>query len=219
MAAIDFYINTTGYDYNLDLSGSGLGFFGASGFGSSVQVGQYQGSTYATDGSASVQGASAGNIKYTNAGSGIIAAGASGVGLQVVPNHKATVNVRFTHTTPVKVQNCEMRIYDRYSINNPASGVTTKVAEIIHPDVLERSYSGVTLVGSGDDQWHTPKGSGVVVSFANSPGSSGFYAGNGTSASSVRSDKRHDWYAAISSSPDSIGNKTKYGLYFAVEYI
>ena len=30
---------------------------------------------------------------------------------------------------------------------------------------------------------------------------------------------RHDWYLAISASPDSIGSKTQYGLYFTLEYL
>ena len=34
-----------------DLAGSGLGFYGAAGFGASVQVGQYQGRTFITNSS------------------------------------------------------------------------------------------------------------------------------------------------------------------------
>jgi len=30
---------------------------------------------------------------------------------------------------------------------------------------------------------------------------------------------RHDWYVALSASPDSIGSKTQYGLYFTLEYL
>ena len=62
-------------------------------------------------------------------------------------------------------------------------------------------------------------GSGIVVNFAPSPGISGFYAGVGVTSISTKRTKRHDWYAAISASPDSIGNKTQYGMFFALEYI
>lgn len=213
MAAIDFYVNTAGFNYDIDVSGSGLGFFGDLGYGQSVQVGKYQGSTFVTNGEGSTKGPQANNVKFANAGSGIVGAASSGVGLKAIPNYQSTVNMRFTHTSAVKVQNCELRIFDRTSINRAASGVTTKVAEIIHPDVL------LTTTGSGDEQWVTPRGSGVVVNFANSPGSSGLFAGNGTSVISTRTDTRHDWYAAISASPDSIGDKTNYGMHFALEYI
>ena len=95
MASIDFYINTAGFEYDLDLSGSGLGFFGDSGFGSSVEVGKYQGSTFVTDGEGSIQGAQAKNVKYLNPGSGIVGAASSGIGLQAIPNYQSTLNVRF----------------------------------------------------------------------------------------------------------------------------
>tara|TARA_R100000315_G_C5233494_1_gene144574 strand:+ start:2271 stop:2912 length:642 start_codon:yes stop_codon:yes gene_type:complete len=213
MAQIDFLINQTGFDYDLKLGGSGLAFFGSAGFGSSVEVGAYQGTTFVSDGTGATKGAQAQNIKFLNIGSGIIGAASSGIGLQAIPNYQATLNIRFTHSSKVKTQNCEMRIYDRTNINNPASGVTTKVAEIIHPRVTQFA------TGSGDSQWITPKGSGVVAAFANSPGISGFYAGDGVSVISTKQSARHDWYAAISASPDSIGNKTQYGLFFSLEYL
>ena len=213
MASIDFFINTAGFNYNIDVSGSGLGFFGSLGYGQSVAVGQYQGTTFVTNGAGTIKGPQAGNVKFLNPGSGVVGTATSGIGLKAIPNHQSTVNVRFTHTSSVKVQNCELRIFDRTNVNNAASGVTSKVAEIIHPSVTQ----GAT--GSGDDTWITPAGSGTVVNFANSPGSSGIYAGDGSTASSTRTDTRHDWFAAISASPDSIGDKTKFGMNFALEYI
>lgn len=213
MAKIDFLINQTGFDYDLKLGGSGLAFFGDAGFGSSVEVGNYQGTTFVSDGAGTTKGAQSQNIKYLNPGSGILGAASSGIGLKAIPNYQATLNVRFTHSSQVKTQNCELRIYDRTNINNPASGVTTKVAEIIHPRVTQFA------TGSGDDTWISPKGSGVVAKFASSPGVSGFYAGDGVSVISTKQSLRHDWYAAISASPDSIGNKTQYGLFFSLEYL
>ena len=59
MAKIDFLINRTGFDYDLKLGGSGLAFFGAAGFGSSVEVGKYQGTTFVSDGAGTVKGAQA----------------------------------------------------------------------------------------------------------------------------------------------------------------
>jgi hypothetical protein len=210
MAQLDFYINA-GSDFNIDLAGSGLGFFGSGGFGASVAVAAYQGRTFVTDGNGVIQGPESQNVKYLNPGSGILGQTGTGIGLKAIPNFQSTVNVRFTNATAVKVQNVEARIYDRANINNPASGVTTKAAEIIHPDPAQGAG------GSGDATWITPAGSGVTVPLAQSPGSSGLYAGNG--AQSVRTDTRHDWYMALSASPDSIGSKTQYGLYVSLEYL
>lgn len=207
MASIDFYINT-GADFDLNSGGSGLGFFGTS-FGASVAVGAYQGTTYVTDGNGVVQGPQGNNVKFVDSASGEVA-GATQLGLLLIPNYQSSINIRFTHSSSVNVQNVEGRIYDRNSINNAASGVTTKMAEIIHPDTSQ------TLTGSGDSSWITPAGSGIVVGFAQSPGESGQYAGDGLS---TKDDLRHDWYSAISASPDSIGSKTLYGLYFSLEYL
>jgi hypothetical protein len=211
MASIDFYIST-GSDYNLMGAGSGLGFYGSSGFGASVAVGAYQGSTFVTDGTGATQGPQAQNVTYLNTGSGTLAGG-SGVGLKAIPNYQSTVNMRFTHTTAVKAQTVRVRGYDRSGINNNPSGVTFKAAEIIHP----ASVQGPT--GSGDDTWVTPAGSGTILSLANSPGASGLWAGDGVGTVSTRKATRHDWYMALSASPDTIGSKTQFGLYASLEYL
>ena len=199
--SIDFYSN------NIAIGGSGIGFFGSAGFGSSVAVGEYQSSTYITNENGTLQGAEINNVKYVHPSSGL--SGASTLALRNIPNYKATLNVRFTSTTAVKTQNAQIRVYDRSNINNDASGVTTKVAEIIHP-----STSEVGLLGSGNTAWSTLNGSGVTLNLASSPGSSGL------SPSGINTvDTRHDWYLALSASPDSIGSKTQYGLWIQLEYL
>lgn len=213
MPSLDFYINTTGFEFDLETGGSGLAFFGDSGFGASVAIGAYQGTTFVSDGDGLTQGAQANNIKWLNAGSGIIGAVGSGTGLTAIPNYQCPLNVRFTNASAVATQNVELRVYDRASINSGAVGVTTKAAEIIHGAVT------IGPGGSGDDQWVTPAGSAVVLDMAPSPGPSGDFAGDGVIVVSSASFFRHDWYAAISASPDSIGNKTAFGLYFALEYL
>lgn len=196
-----------------DLSGSGLGFYGSSGFGFSVPVGSYQGRTFITDSTGALQGQEVANVQYLNSGSGILGQAGSGLGLRAIPNYQATLNIRFTNASAVQAQNVKVYIYDRVNINNPASGVLTKVAQIIHPDTVQNNN------GSGDTSWQTPAGSAVVVSLANSPGTSGFYAGDGVTNISSRPDVTHDWYICISASPNTIGAKTAYGLYVSLEYL
>lgn len=204
MAQLDFFANA------INLNGSGLGFYG-NGFGVSVNVGSYQETTFITNGNGTVQGAQVNNIRYQNVNSGIINSATSGVLLTQIPNYLATLNARFTHGSAVKVQNVKAYIYDRSNINNPASGVTTKFAEVIHPNEIQDND------GSGDAAWLTPAGSSVVVDLAPCPGISGLYAGNGSN--STATDTRHDWYMNISQSPDSIGSKTLNGLFISLEYL
>lgn len=148
------------------LSGSGLGFYGSGGFGTSVPLLSYQGSTYVTSSDGTVQGPSARNVKYrtdvtpSGAGCEITAGNATGV-LYHLNSSEATLVVHFDHSAAVKVQNAQLRIYDRDNINYPATGVVTKVAEIVN--FGGASYTGwvssagndfVTgVVGSGDAFW------------------------------------------------------------------
>ena len=61
MASISFFAGTTAIN---NLSGSGLGFFGGS-FGQSVQINQFQDTTFITDGAGTTQKGSANNVKYS----------------------------------------------------------------------------------------------------------------------------------------------------------
>lgn len=206
MATISFYAGGGAFQIN-NVSNSGLGFYGG-GFGNSVAVGSYQDTTFITNGAGTTQGQQVNNIKFLSAPSGIVNSASSGIPLLSVPNYLATLNIRFTHSSAVKTQNAKGRVYDRSSINNPASGVTCKVAEVIHPNTIQ------VADGSGDSNWITPAGSAVIVDFVGSPGTSGI-SPNGLNTTDIQ----HDWFAAISASPDSIGSKTQFGWYFEVEYL
>lgn len=212
MAVIKFYADQgLGGDFDIDMAGSGLGFYGSGGFGGSVAVGSYQDNTYVTDGNGAVAGPQSNNVKWTHSASGELS-GATNLNVLDIPNTQATLNVRFTNATPVQVQNIELRIYDRSSINNGASGVTTKTYETLHP-----STSQTGLLGSGNSTWTTPAGSGTVQPLAQSPGISGISAQAGSS--SVTPSIQHDWYVCMSARPDSIGSKTEFGMYVSLEYL
>lgn len=209
MAEISFNI-LVDENTSTDIYGSGLGFFSSNGFGYSVSVGEYQGRTYATDPNGAVQGPEAQNVKYIHPSSGILGQEGLMLLLQHIPNYQSTLNIRFTHDEAVQVENAQLRIYDRTLINNAPSGVTCKAAEIIHPSPIQEAG------GSGDATWLTPAGSSDILDLANSPGISGLYADDGVS--SIHQDTRHDWYVALSASPNSVGSKTLFGLYFDCEY-
>ncbi len=202
--AIDFF---AGLNQINNMSGSGLGFFGAGGFGASVQVGFFQGRTYITDGNGVNQGPEANNVEYLNAASGILGQASSGIALTAIPNYQSTLNIRFTNDTPCQIQNVHLTIFDRTSPANPPSGVTTAVAESVHPDPIQHNN------GSGSRFWEFPAGTGYMT-LTSSPGTSGLRPnGPGTT------DRQHDWYVNLSASPNSIGSKSLYGCYVSMEYL
>lgn len=192
------------------LAGSGLGFFGSDGFGSSVGVGEHPSRTFITNGAGTTQGPEVDNVKWLNAMSGILGQAGSGIALTVIPNYQSTLAIDFINDTAVQTQNAKFYVYDRVNKNNDPSGVTAKVAEIIHPGETQANN------GSGDTVWTTAYGSGSILNLCPSPGVSGLYAGNGNDGG--WSDTHHRWHTAISLSPDSIGSKTQVGGYFSVEY-
>ena len=241
MASLTFWCDN-GASAVANLSGSGLGFFGGS-FGQSVELGAWQAATFITNSTGTTQGTAIKNVQYQNAMSGIVNGAPGGTGLWYIPNKEATLNIRFTDSTTRLVQNAEMRIFDRVNIDFPASGVRVRIAELIHPSDLltvpgsgDRKWWGdpthtgdfpaifTSYVGTPNQSprlaknlydEYTVGGSGIVVPFANSPGVSGFYAQDGDNGIS---SAQHDWYAAISASPTSIGSKTQFALYFSTEY-
>jgi hypothetical protein len=198
---IDFYALNNGIS---GLNGSGLGFYGAA-FGSSVNISEYQTTTWITDSTGSVQGPQVHNVKYTHASSGSIN-GAAGINVLDMPNQLATLNIRFTNGTAVKTQNAIMRVYDRSVLTNGPSGVVCRAYEVRHPSTTQTGS-----LGSGLTTWTTMSG-GVVMSGVASPGTSGI-RGAGVNTT----DTRHDWYFNLSSSPSSVGSKL-FALYFEVEY-
>lgn len=204
MAEISFWADT---EHVVNLNGSGLGFFGST-FGNSVNVGEYQDTTYITDGNGVNEGPQVNNVKWTHPASGSIN-GADSIALQYIPNRLATLNIRFEHDIPVRTQNARLRIFDRSNINNPASGVTCKVAQIIHPDPNQANISS-----SSDAVWSTPAGSSVMLDLISSPGMSGLRP-NGANTQDVR----HDFYVCASASPNSIGSKTQFAGFFEVEFL
>lgn len=189
-----------------NLSGSGLQFWGTAA-GNSVAVAEYQGVTTIGNGDGTIIGSQINNIKYLNTASGYLGSATSGIQVRCFPNYLATLNINFTHTTAVKTQSAKVYVYDRTSILNGASGVTSKFYEVLHTSITN------VLDGSGAVFWSTPQGSSYMDLIA-SPGQSGTRINGSQTTQNV-----HDWYLACSQSPDSIGSKTLNGLYFSLEYL
>lgn len=250
MAEIKFYANLLGTDQQTLIQhtqNSGIGFYGAN-FGVSVPISQVQSTTFVTNATGTEQGVALNNTKYANdndnrnqAPGKVIAdnTGASSIELRYLPNNACPLNIRFTHTEAVRVQNCKLRIFDRNDINNNASGVVTYVYEARHP-LLSTQQLNLSHRAKLQDTWTIFEETAPMADmpFTNSPGVSGLNTNssqvfpaydqylssigvnidNYKQGSSHRS-LRHDWYVALSSEPITIGSKTQYGLYFSVEYL
>ena len=206
-AAITFYSGNGA----TDLGSSGIGFYGSS-FGQSVQVGFYQDSTFITNSNGTINGGSLYNTKYVGTTSGVQINGSGTITFATVPTLSGTMNVRFTYDSAVKTQNGQIRIFDRSDPNADPSGVTCQVNQIVN------GFSGVNQsTGAADaanDGWFDLAGSGTTMTLLASPGTSGLSV-SGVDTTSTR----HDWYFALSASPDSIGSKTLFGAYIALEYL
>jgi hypothetical protein len=160
----------------IGLGGSGLGFYGST-WGSSVSTLKYQDSTYITDSNGTTNGGEARNVKYLgtvagpNASGCIVGISPTSGTIATANSSQATLLINFSHTSAVKVQNAQLRIFDRVNINSPATGVITKVAEIVNFD--NKAYAtwvsnfGSPVVGAnscfGDAfWWGSPWPSGSV---------------------------------------------------------
>lgn len=210
-ATISFLAGGYGLPIN-NLNGSGLGFFGSS-FGQSVAVGAFQGSTYITDGNGVSQGPQVNNVQWSHPASGTVQTGTLLANTKI-PNYQSTLNIHLSNTTPVRTQNAQLYIYDRTSTGNAPTGVTCYVCPIIHPDTSQAT------TGSGSTNWELPAGTSYVNMsvYSNqvlfSPGLSGYGVNGGSTV-----DMNHDWYADLSASPNSVGAKTLFGLWFQTEYL
>ena len=198
------------------LSGSGLAFYGATA-GSSVQIGAYQGTTRVanSDGSAYVDATN--NTKYRSSvfPSGQCALGGAfgtevNVGLSGIKTMHGTLGIEFGNSTAVKVQNCQLRIYDRSNVNNPASGVNTKVAELVNFNGSTFNNQGSTsdastVVGSGDAFWWGEPWPNALVTQNYYTNSTGVVFYNGYDNSAVVNGDSRLANAAVAGSYDSVG--------------
>lgn len=171
-----------------------VGFYGA-GFGLSVRVGEYNESTFRTIENGTSNGGSMPNLRFANPTGAWVAGLIPARELLEVDNSEATLRVRLNTDSAVATQNTNFRAFDKNDINNPPSGVTVLAAEIRKDNVLVR--------GSGDSAWTTIAGSGSVLSL--------------DSRADLTTQK--DFYIGLTVSPNSIGEKTQFALYFETEFL
>ncbi len=193
-------------------TGSGIGFYGDSSFGAAISVGSYNGRTFAVNPSGTVRGFEANNNKFINTSGVIYGQTGSGIALLRLPNTLATLNLRFSNLANVNTQSVKFYVYDGSSTggipnkNNDPSGLTSFCAEIRNNDDTQ------SLNGLGDPSWIDIHGS-VFLDLIDSPGTSGLRPNGGFTV-----DGRHDWYIAMSVTPNEFGNKF-FGILIETEFL
>ena len=194
---------------------SGLGFYGDDGFDSAVPLRSFQGHTFVTNPAGDDQGFEANNCKLCVTGgwsgvtgvSGVIVGQLSnGIALDNLPNYLSTFNVRLVADAAVQVQNARIYFFDGEDLSHAPSGLDFYAAEIRHTSRLQ------TDVGDGDQVWTSVHGTTAPLSLVNSPGTSGLRP-NGD----LTVDTRHDWYVAVSCSPNTPGSK-QFSMLVELEY-
>jgi hypothetical protein len=247
MATITFYGNVLNGTPDLinHQAGSGIGFFGSQAF-APVPIGETQSTTWITTSNGTAIGHQLNNCQYpintANETTTVKLNGANAINLANLPNYLATLNIRFEHTTAVRTSQPRIIIFNRSSVNNHAVGVTTFVYEVRHP-LTNQAATNLSHRASNTNVWTefdpTVGGIPTPMALTNSPGPSGL----NTTALDITGEYqtyltttlgltatdyneggtgeflRHDWYVALSSSPNDIGEKTQYGLYFTVDYL
>src|SRR5688500_1345723 len=135
MALLEFYAGE-GNNIN-NLAGSGLGFYGANGFGYSIPIGSFNGRTFITDSTGTEEGPEVDNCRYATSTTVVVGQEGTGILLTQLPNYLATLNIRFTHGSAVQVENAKVYGFDRVNkLNNP-SGVNLYVADVVHPPTVQ----------------------------------------------------------------------------------
>jgi len=206
--SVDIYL---GEDQVLP-DGSGVGFYGDDGFGAPILIGEYNGRTFVTDSDGDDEGFECNNIKKVSSSGLIYGQTGSGITLTSLPNTLASINIRFEHGSSVRTLSSRLYVFDGTlsgsmpNIDNDPSGLTCYCAEIRHNSEIQDDN------GLGDTAWFDTHGS-TYLDLISSPGTSGLRP-NG----SLTSDTRHDWYVAMSATPDEFGDK-EFGMYFETEFL
>jgi hypothetical protein len=208
-------------------AGSGLGFFGLQGSGTSVQVASYQDTTYVTDANGANPIRACNNIKYLSSTTAKISNGNQTINLTGITNAQASLQIRFQQDAGganIKTQNVKVWPYDRNSSTNWPSSVVVKLVELQHTNnnnLGQARYDGSTSATwtsfhydpdlvAGGYVYGTPSTTGL--SLYNSPGQTGSHP-----LGTLSTGLYHDWYLGISASPDTIGSKN-FGLWVELEY-
>ena len=201
------FIMHTLQDVEINASNYALGFFGDDRF-DTLATDEWSGHTFLTDIGGTIGEVQCRNVKYASDSTAYVDHLLTPVALQSIPNYLGTLNIRMLDDEDIFVAIAEGKFYDGHDPANPPNGINIKMAELRHIVPLLNDTDG-----RGDAEWRDV-GDGATFSLTQSPG---LY---GVKSSSVGYwvYSQHDWYLALSVSPQVVGDR-EFGLQITVEYL
>lgn len=201
------FIMRTLQDVAIDPSNYALGFYGA-GENEHVEIGEYQTKTFLVDKGGTVGEVQCRNVTYASDTTGYVDHVQTPVNLRNIPNYQATLNIRLLQPEDVFVALAEAKFYNGYDENIPPDGLNIKVAELRHTNTRLN-----VVAGGSDSEWFDAE-NGEWFRLTQSPGERGVKS----NSFGLWVGDQHDWYLAISVSPEEIGSRV-FGLQVRLEYI
>jgi hypothetical protein len=129
--------------------------------------------------------------------------------VRYIPNRAATLNLRVTDLSPMRISSCRMYINDASSTGTSTSFYDFKWYECVHTSTDE------TLPGSGASSWSSmPASSTGSIVLRTSPGPTGSNP-VGSAAFAVR----HDWYICISTTPAKTFQQANMTISCIIDYV
>lgn len=169
--------------------------FGGSSFGANITVGAYQDSTNAGNGDPGTDQGAMNNVKYlTSSTMSLNGAGSANITDANLAANDCTLKVNFSHTSAVATTGARLYSYDGTTTTTEAVGVAAYA--------FERGVSATAWTQINSD-------SGNI---------GGDNSGERLALADQSSGTSHDYYVAVSASPESVGAKTSFDLGVALTY-
>jgi hypothetical protein len=131
------------------------------------------------------------------------------IAVRYIPNRAATLNLRVSDLTPIRVSSCRMYFHEGASTGTANSFYNTQWYECIHTSTDE------TLPGSGASTWSSmPAGSTGSIVLRTSPGPTG---SNPTGSAAYAT--RHDWYLCLSVTPAKSFPQSSINISCMIDYV
>lgn len=173
----------------------GMGVLGGSSALRYQIIGDYQDATFISPGDVVTAYDQTNNSKYKTSSTADIVSPILGtyndISVIYIPNRAATLNLRVTDLSPIRVSSCRMYLHEGSSTGTANSFYNTQWYECVHTSTDQ------TLPGSGAPNWSSmPAGSTGSIVLRTSPGPTG-----SNPVGSTAYETRHDWYLCLSITP------------------
>jgi hypothetical protein len=202
------FIMRTLQDVEINSSNYAMGFYGVGGRLGQLATDEWSSNTFLTDIGGTIGEIQCRNVQYASDTTAYVDHVLTPVDLNNIPNYLGTLNIRLLDDEEIFVALAEAKFYDGKDPANPPNGINIKLAELRHPN-YRLNYE----LGRGDNEWRDV-GDGSTFNLSQSPGERGVKS----NSMGWWAYTQHDWYVAISVSPQTIGDR-EFGLQVSVEYL